>query len=329
MKCFIASAFGHDDVDAVYDQCIIPVLNKLRVTPLRVDRIVHNEDIDNKIFELLDSSDIVIADITYARPSVYYEAGYAVGKGIPVVYTVRGDHFHSREDDPQGNLRVHFDLQMKNIIPWDNPDQVFSNTLERRMQRVLEPLVKVKDHQLLIAEARVNFASLSISDRLQLIHTTGTDLFKKQSFKPPEKYIRGYTEVPGFDSTFLYRSGKTSFQWVGLFSMQSALKKFLLYVSYDPLFYSPEKGTFNFVEAHYIVACLNSLPQSRISQNIQTMRYLNEKTLYRELPHGARNVAIPRKIYIHIIDKIKSRMEFLATLDSIKNEYGLSKNANY
>ena len=100
MKCFIASAFGHDDVDAIYDRCVIPILRKLSVTPLRVDRVEHNEDIDNKIFELLDSADFAIADLTYARPSVYYEAGYATGKSKPVIYIAKRDHFKAHNDDP-------------------------------------------------------------------------------------------------------------------------------------------------------------------------------------------------------------------------------------
>ena len=64
MKCFIASAFGHDDVDIIYDRCVVPTLKQLSVTPLRVDRVEHNEDIDNKIFELLDLADFAIADLT-------------------------------------------------------------------------------------------------------------------------------------------------------------------------------------------------------------------------------------------------------------------------
>src|ERR1043165_9807243 len=129
MKCFVASAFGHDDVDAIYDDCIVLILKKLSVVPLRVDRVDHNEDIDNKIFELLDSADFVIADLTYARPSVYYEAGYAAGKSKPVIYIAKRDHFKARDNDPHGNYRVHFDLQMKNIISWSEPDRTFSDTL--------------------------------------------------------------------------------------------------------------------------------------------------------------------------------------------------------
>src|SRR5215216_2868031 len=122
MKCFVATAFGHDDVDAIFDCCVVPTLRKLSVTPLRVDRIEHNEDIDNKIFGLLDSADFVIADLTYARPSVCYEAGYAAGKSKPVIYIAKGDHFRARDDDQYGNFRVNFDLQMRNIIPWTVAD---------------------------------------------------------------------------------------------------------------------------------------------------------------------------------------------------------------
>src|SRR5262245_31154821 len=83
MKCFIASALGRPDVDAVYDKCVIPVLERLRVAVSRVDRVEHNDDIDDKIFALLDAADFAIADLSYARPSVYYEAGYAAGAGKP------------------------------------------------------------------------------------------------------------------------------------------------------------------------------------------------------------------------------------------------------
>ena len=65
----MASAFGRDDVDHVYTKLIKPTLRSLDVDAFRVDRVEHNEDIDNKLFELLDSADFCIADLTYARPS--------------------------------------------------------------------------------------------------------------------------------------------------------------------------------------------------------------------------------------------------------------------
>ena len=53
MKCFIASAFDHADVDAIFNKAITPVLGELKIKKLRVDRVEHNDDIDDKIFSLI------------------------------------------------------------------------------------------------------------------------------------------------------------------------------------------------------------------------------------------------------------------------------------
>jgi hypothetical protein len=145
MDCFIASAFNYNEVDAIYDRVIRPVLSEFNLRPLRVDRVEHNDDIDDQIFKLIDQSQILIADLTYARPSVYYEAGYASGMGKPVIYFARKDHFHARPDDPAGNFRVHFDLQMKNIISWTEPNETLKRRLRSRLRHVLKPILR--EHQ--------------------------------------------------------------------------------------------------------------------------------------------------------------------------------------
>ena len=134
LKCFVASAFDRPDVDEVFTKVLVPLLRKLGIRPLRVDRVEHNDDIDDKIFALLDESDFCIADLSYARPSVYYEAGYAAGKGKPVIYLARRDHFKAKQNDPNGNFRVHFDLQMKNIIPWSAAFGDLTMRVERKRQ---------------------------------------------------------------------------------------------------------------------------------------------------------------------------------------------------
>ena len=166
MNCFVASALGYEDVDAIYERGIRPVLKKLKVKPLRVDRVEHNEDIDDKIFELIDQSDLCIADLTYARPSVYYEAGYAFGQGKPVIYIARSDHFIPRVDDKAGNLRVHFDLQMKNIIKWKRPDDGFKNRLFNRLEYILKPLLRQK--QIFREKSKVEAKFKALSQNRQL-----------------------------------------------------------------------------------------------------------------------------------------------------------------
>ena len=134
-KCFVAMALGHQDSDAIYDKQMKPVAAVKDVDARRVDRIPHNDDIDDKIIEEIKSADLVIADLTYARPSVYFEAGYAERAGTPVIYTCRRDHLTRGADD---NLRVHFDLEHRNIIAWeDDADAKFPAELSDRIELVL------------------------------------------------------------------------------------------------------------------------------------------------------------------------------------------------
>lgn len=129
--CFIAMAFGWDDTDSFYEKQILPTLKRNGIKPIIINRHQSNDDLNFQIFEQLDKADFCIADLTYTRPSVYFEAGYAQ-RAIPVIYTVRKDHLGKGQPE---DLRVHFDLQMKPIVVWSNPtDATFSNRLEKRIQ---------------------------------------------------------------------------------------------------------------------------------------------------------------------------------------------------
>jgi len=68
ITCFVASAFGKADVDKIYKNIIYPTLKRMNIKCHRVDKIEHNEDIDDKIIELINKCDFCIADLTYARP---------------------------------------------------------------------------------------------------------------------------------------------------------------------------------------------------------------------------------------------------------------------
>lgn len=182
MKCFVASAFGHDDVDTIYDQAIRPVLRELRIQPTRVDRVEHNEDIDDTIFRLIDECQLCIADLTCARPSVYYEAGYAFGIGKPVVYICRSDHFRVREDDIHGNLRVHFDLQMKSIIPWSQPNEAFRKRLRSRVRYVTRPLFGDIRAEATRREREKAFASLSQNEKLAVLSKKAVNLLRARGY---------------------------------------------------------------------------------------------------------------------------------------------------
>jgi nucleoside 2-deoxyribosyltransferase len=182
LKFFVASAFGRPDVDAIYDKVIRPVLRELAITPLRVDRVEHNDDIDDKIFELLGKADFCITDLTYARPSAYFEAGYAAGGGRSVIYMARRDHFKDKPDDPNGNLKVHFDLQMKNIIGWQEPHDTLKKALLSRVRRVVQPLLLARRVELASRKAIAEFAGKSYHDQLDAVTEAAFDYYKSVGY---------------------------------------------------------------------------------------------------------------------------------------------------
>src|ERR1039458_808352 len=136
LRCFVAMAFGQDDTDALYDDVVAPILEQHEVTPIRIDRKEHNRNINEVIVEEIRRSDFLLADLTYARPSVYFEAGFGEWKK-PVIYTVRSDHLKPNPATPSDTLRVHFDVSMRNIVKWQTPqDTKFAEALGRRIRYV-------------------------------------------------------------------------------------------------------------------------------------------------------------------------------------------------
>jgi nucleoside 2-deoxyribosyltransferase len=138
VNCFIAIRFGQLDTDAVYEK-IEAIVTELGLQPRKINKIEHIENINQKIISELDESDITIADLTYARPSVYFEAGYSHRK-TPVIYTCRSDHLNNKEDA----LKVHFDVDRYKIVFWEHPnDESFPSNLRSRLQYVIENLTNI------------------------------------------------------------------------------------------------------------------------------------------------------------------------------------------
>ncbi len=68
----------------------------------------------------------MVADFTENRGGVYFEAGYAQGLGIPVIWTCRHDH----------KDRLHFDTRQYNHILWTDEIDLFEQ-LRRRIEATI------------------------------------------------------------------------------------------------------------------------------------------------------------------------------------------------
>jgi len=105
--CFVAMWFDATMED-YFSNGMKPAVEGLGFDCVRIDKLEHNERIDNKIFELIRKSRFVVADFTGDRDGVYYEAGFAAGQGVPVIHTCRSDWFDRR----------HFDIGTINTIKY-------------------------------------------------------------------------------------------------------------------------------------------------------------------------------------------------------------------
>ncbi len=182
LRCFVAMAFGYKDTDALYANYIKPAIIKIGFTPVRIDKLLHNDRIDARIREEILKADVLIADLTYARPSVYWEAGYAE-RTTPVIYSCRKDHFKPSSDDKHGNFSVHFDLINANILSWsENDGHVFAKELGKRLLFVTEQLRSDKEKQMLLVENRKKFLLISVSDKRQQISSITKPLLEKGKF---------------------------------------------------------------------------------------------------------------------------------------------------
>ena len=94
-QAFVAMWFDNSMTD-VYNNAIKPAIEAAGYRAYRVDEDrSHSDQITNKILAEIKNSKFLIADFTHgtdgARGGVYYEAGYAQGLGIPVLWLIKDD----------------------------------------------------------------------------------------------------------------------------------------------------------------------------------------------------------------------------------------------
>jgi len=83
--------------------------------------------IDDKIFSDIHKSRFVIAELSLDNSGAYYEAGYAEGLGIPVIYMAKKSVVESKDG-------IHFDLKTMNFIVWEDND--FQDLEEKLINRI-------------------------------------------------------------------------------------------------------------------------------------------------------------------------------------------------
>jgi len=140
-------------------ECIEKGEKEPRFKALRIDNKEHTNDINDEIIGEMRRSRFIVCDLTGYRGGVYWEAGFAYGLGLEVIYTCREDWlkeenlYNSKRNDRKVikelydengkkiNIKkegIHFDLEHRNRIAWNELDlEGFKDRLTKRIKAVI------------------------------------------------------------------------------------------------------------------------------------------------------------------------------------------------
>jgi hypothetical protein len=152
-QCFVAMWFGND-MDVVYQEAIKQAIEYIengktesKFKALRINDKEHTNDINDEIISEIRRSRFMVCDLTGYRGGVYWEAGFAYGLGLEVIYTCREDWIKTivnKYKDQDGNEieinreGIHFDLEHRNRIQWKMEElDEFKKKLTNRIKAVI------------------------------------------------------------------------------------------------------------------------------------------------------------------------------------------------
>jgi nucleoside 2-deoxyribosyltransferase len=111
LEAFVAMSFDLS-LEPIFQDLIKPGIEECGFRAIRVDRTEHVNKIDDEIISRIRQARFVVADFTEHKNGVYFEAGFAFGLGIPVVWMCR--------DEDLG--KSHFDTRQYNAVVWNESE---------------------------------------------------------------------------------------------------------------------------------------------------------------------------------------------------------------
>ena len=124
-QAFVAMSFI-PSLDSAFRDGFGKAIEEVGFIAMRVDLKEHNEKICDTIIAEIRKSRFLVADFTGQRAGVYFEAGYALGLGLPVIWTCK-------EEDKDA---LHFDTRQFNHILWTSETDLFQK-LKRRIEATI------------------------------------------------------------------------------------------------------------------------------------------------------------------------------------------------
>jgi len=110
----VAMKFGDDTIPL--REAIRKGITNTGYVAVFIDEVQHNDFITPELLKHIRDSKFVVVDLTHQNNGAYFEEGYAMGLGKPVIQLCKQD------------TKLHFDIAQKNTIMWhsegDIPDKL-------------------------------------------------------------------------------------------------------------------------------------------------------------------------------------------------------------
>mgnify|MGYP000981610290 CR=1 FL=1 len=123
-NCFIAMSFSEKSEIVAIKEAIKSAVNETKYNPIIVNEkhIESDRTINDAIIAEIKRSKFVIADFTEQKSGVYFEAGFALGLGIPVIYCCEEEDFKKNS---------HFDVNHYPHILYKTPEQLRKGLIDK------------------------------------------------------------------------------------------------------------------------------------------------------------------------------------------------------
>ena len=122
-NAFVAMKFGNDTIPL--REAIREGITKAGYIAVLIDEVPHNEFITPELLKYIRDSKFVVVDLTHQNNGAYFEEGYAMGLGKPVIQLCQKD------------TQLHFDIAQKNTIMWETEADI-PERLENRIKATID-----------------------------------------------------------------------------------------------------------------------------------------------------------------------------------------------
>jgi hypothetical protein len=138
MNIFMAMQFNDPELEHVLKACFRPAAERAGFLLRKLTDGQGAGLIDNQIRARIRAARMVIADLTHDNNGAYFEAGFAEGLELDVIYTCRADKFKEK--------KTHFDTNHMVTIQWDVNDLAAAQrSLTASIRNTLPDIAKMAD----------------------------------------------------------------------------------------------------------------------------------------------------------------------------------------